>query len=239
MWPVTRDRIIVGVIVGAVVVAVVVRHVITPTGILLFAVVIPSIILHEVSHGVAALAFGDDTAKQAGRLTLNPVPHIDLLGTIILPAVLALSGGAVFGYAKPVPVNPSRMRHPQNDAVWVSLVGPGTNLLLALVAGLWIKVERFPLLALGGGPWSMRIAYAFGLINVTLAVFNLIPIPPLDGSSVVGRFLPKQWLPGWNQFRRWGVFVLLGLVLLKPAWIGDVLTPFQNLWTHALGYRSA
>ncbi|MGH9124409.1 MAG: site-2 protease family protein [Acidimicrobiales bacterium] len=226
----TRDRIVVGVILVVVAIAVVVRHIVTPTTALVFAVAIPSIILHEVSHGVAALSFGDDTAKKAGRITLNPIPHIDLLGTLILPALLAVSGLAVFGYAKPVPVNPSRMRHPANDAVWVSLTGPVTNLLLALAAAAWLRFERPAFLAFGSGPWSMRIPLAFGFINIVLAVFNLVPIPPLDGSAVVGRFMPEKWLPGWYQVRRYGVIVLLLVVLVKPAWINDVLAPFENWW---------
>lgn len=219
-----------GVILVVVAIAVVVRHIVTPTTALVFAVAIPSIILHEVSHGVAALSFGDDTAKKAGRITLNPIPHIDLLGTLILPALLAVSGLAVFGYAKPVPVNPSRMRHPANDAVWVSLTGPVTNLLLALAAAAWLRFQRPAFLAFGSGPWSMRIPLAFGFINIVLAVFNLVPIPPLDGSAVVGRFMPEKWLAGWYQVRRYGVIVLLLLVLVKPAWINDVLAPFENWW---------
>src|SRR5713101_9213742 len=101
-----------------------VRHSLTSTTLLVFAVVVPSIILHEVAHGAAALVFGDDTARRAGRLTLNPIRHVDPLGTVVLPAVLALAGLGAFGYAKPVPVNPSRMRHPRNHAVLVSLAGP-------------------------------------------------------------------------------------------------------------------
>lgn len=226
----TRDKIIVGVILVVVAIAVIARHIVTGTTLLIFAVAIPSIILHEVSHGVAALAFGDDTAKKAGRLTLNPIPHIDLLGTLILPALLAVSGLAVFGYAKPVPVNPNQMRHPANDAVWTSLTGPATNLLLALAAAAWLRIHRPAFLSFNSGPFSMRIPLAFGFINIILAVFNLLPVPPLDGSAVVGRFLPKKWLPTWYQIRRYGVIVLLLLVLVKPSWINDVLSPFENWW---------
>jgi Zn-dependent protease len=234
---VTRDRIIVGVILVLVAIAVIARHIITGANLLIFAVAIPSIILHEVSHGVAALAFGDDTAKKAGRLTLNPIPHIDLLGTLILPALLAVSGLAVFGYAKPVPVNPNKMRHPANDAVWTSLTGPATNLIFALAAAAWLHIEKPRYLSLTSGPFSMRIPLAFGFINVVLTVFNLVPIPPLDGSAVVGRFLPQKWLPTWYQIRRYGVIVLLLLVLVKPSWINDVLFPFENWWASLFGGR--
>ena len=227
----TRDRVIVGVILLVVAVAVVARHVVTSTTVLVFAVAIPSIILHEVSHGVAALAFGDDTAFKLGRVSFNPIRHIDPFGTLVLPAVLLLSHSPfLFGYAKPVPVNPSRMRHPANDAVWVSLTGPATNLLLALAAAEWLRIAKPAFLAFGSGPFSMRIPLAFGFINIVLTVFNLVPIPPLDGSAVIARFLRKEWLPTWYQIRRYGMIVLLLLVLVKPAWINDVLSPFENWW---------
>jgi len=230
MKVVTRDRIIVGVVVVVVVALAVSRAVITAQTFLLFGVAVPSIILHEVSHGVAALWFGDDTAKQAGRITLNPVAHIDVFGTLILPALLALSGLGVFGYAKPVPINPNRMRHPRNDAVLVSLAGPATNLIIALAAALWLRHLNPSVLAFNSGPWLMRIPLALGFVNVVLGVFNLIPIPPLDGSSVIGRVLPKQWLSGWNQFRRYGMIVLIVLVLAAPAVLSRIFDPAENLW---------
>jgi Zn-dependent protease len=227
---VTRDRIIVFGILAVVIGAALSRHVVTSTTFLLLAVVIPSIILHEVSHGVAALAFGDDTAKKAGRLTLNPVPHIDILGTIILPAVLALSGFNVFGYAKPVPINPSRMRHPRNDAVFVSLAGPATNVVLAVIAGLWLRFLHPVYIDYGSGPWLPRILFAFGNINVVLAVFNLVPIPPLDGSAVVTRFLPKAWEGWWGTLRKYGMFILIAVVLVRPSLFTSVLAPVERLW---------
>ena len=131
-----------------------VRHTLGSTTLLLFAVVVPSIILHELAHGVTALAFGDDTARRAGRLTLNPVRHIDPLGTLVLPAVLALAGLGAFGYAKPVPINPSRMRHPRNDAVVVSLAGPATNLALAGLSVLLLRWARPPGTARAVASWS-------------------------------------------------------------------------------------
>jgi Zn-dependent protease len=211
------------------------RRVITPQSLLLFGVAIPSIILHEVSHGVVALAFGDDTAKKAGRLTLNPVKHVDLVGTIIIPALLALSGYGVFGYAKPVPINPSRMRHPRDDAVIVSLAGPATNVVLALAAGIWLRQQHPLFLSMGTGPWRLRIPYAFGVINVVLAVFNLIPIPPLDGSSVIERFLPSAWRHGWHRLRRYGMVILIALVVIRPTALYRVLNPAINLWSRVIG----
>jgi Zn-dependent protease len=202
---------------------------------LLIAVVVPSIILHEVSHGVAALAFGDDTAKRAGRLTLNPIPHIDPFGTILLPALLALSSLGVFGYAKPVPIDPSRMRHPRNDAVWVSLAGPATNIVLALLAAIWLRAVHPIALATDFGPWRVRIPVAFGIVNVVLAVFNLLPIPPLDGSSVITRFLPKTWQSGWGTLQKYGMLVLIVIVLLRPQALSRVFNPALNLWVRVIG----
>jgi Zn-dependent protease len=229
---VTRERVIVGVVLLVIIAAVVARGVVTETTVLIFAVAVPSIILHEVSHGVAALGFGDDTAKRSGRLTLNPLAHVDLFGTLLLPALLALSGLGVFGYAKPVPINPSRMRHPRNDAVWVSLAGPATNLVLALLAALWLRQQHPAFLSFAAGPWQMRIPLALGFINVVLAAFNLLPIPPLDGSSVVGRFLPDGWLARWGQVQRYGMAVVILLVLVKPDWVGRLLSPLENAWLH-------
>src|SRR3979490_1576266 len=132
-------------VIGAVVLVYAVeRHIISTTSLLLLAVVVPSIILHEVSHGVVALWFGDDTAKRAGRLPLNPIPHIDPFGTIILPAVLTLSGAGAFGYAKPVPVNVERLRRPRNQGLLVSLAGPVTNLLLVAGSILWLRSRLSP-----------------------------------------------------------------------------------------------
>ena len=141
--------------------------------IVVFAIAAPSIILHEVSHGWAALRLGDDTAQRAGRLTLNPLAHVDPVGTLLLPAVLALSGFGVIGYAKPVPVNVRRLRRPRDHAV-------------------------------------LGVA---GVINLLLAFFNLLPIPPLDGSAVVERAIPTRWLRTWYRLRVYSMFVLIGLVL--------------------------
>lgn len=230
----TRERVVVGVILVVVIAAVVARGVVTVTTGLIFVVAVPSIILHEVSHGVAALAFGDTTAKDAGRLTLNPLRHIDLFGTIILPAMLALSGLGVFGYAKPVPVNPSKMRHPRDDAVFCSLAGPATNMLLAVLAALWLRHLHPSFLALNGGPWRLRVPFAFGIVNVVLAVFNLIPIPPIDGSAVVARFMPKSWASGWNTLSKYGLLILIGILLLAPTALSHVFRPAIQLWERLL-----
>lgn len=193
-------------------------HRITGAEVVLFCVVVPSIILHEVAHGWVALAFGDDTAKRAGRLTLNPVAHVDPVGTLIVPALLALSGIGMFGWAKPVPVDLRRLRHPRNEGVVVSLAGPATNVLLALVA--WILFRSFhgattyTTAQPTGALWA-EVLFYLGLVNVWLAVFNLVPVPPLDGSVLLERLLPRAWWPAYLRIRPYTMPVLIGLLLLN------------------------
>lgn len=196
------------------------------------AVLIPSVILHEITHGVVALRFGDDTAQRAGRLTLNPVPHIDPFGSVLLPALLAATGGGILGWAKPVPVDRSKLRRPRDHGLVVSLAGPASNIVLAVLAALALR----PLS--GGGAASMaagstvaRVVTSFGVINVVLAAFNLLPVPPLDGSAVVERLLPRRWLSGWRQLRRWSMLLVLGLVLLVPGALSRVFRVALETWS--------
>lgn len=170
---------------------------------------IPSVILHEVSHGVVALWCGDDTAKRAGRLTLNPLRHIDPLGSIVVPILMVLANGAAFGWAKPVPVRVDRLRHPRDQAVLVSLAGPATNIVLAAIAGVvfhFLGLHNATLL-------QLEIPFYFGVVNLVLAVFNLIPIPPLDGSALLERFLPASMLPGYYRMR-FGFIIIIVLIVL-------------------------
>ena len=205
---------------------------------LVLGVLVPSVILHEVSHGVMALWFGDDTAKRAGRLTLNPIPHIDPWGTVLLPLLLSLGGLGAFGYAKPVPVNTARLRDPRRDALWVSLVGPAVNIVLALVAGVAFHVlfraaRVGDTIYLDGGLVS-EVLFTFGFVNVILAAFNLLPIPPLDGSAVVERLMPAAWLKQWQWVRRRSMGVLLILVLVVPGALTRVFEPAIRLWIRLL-----
>jgi Zn-dependent protease len=182
-------------------------------------VLIPSVILHEVAHGVVALAFGDDTAKRAGRITLNPIAHVDPFGTIVLPLLLAVTSGGVFGWAKPVPVNPRRLRNPRQQSLFVSLAGPGTNVLIALIASVVFVA----------GPqndWT----FGFIVVNVFLAAFNLLPIPPLDGSALIERVLPRQWWPTWLRFRQYSMGLLLVVVLLLPQGFTTVFDFAWRVW---------
>ncbi|HEY7946369.1 MAG TPA: site-2 protease family protein [Acidimicrobiales bacterium] len=229
-------------IAGIAVVVVLVRtHHLTKLEFMYFGALFPSVILHEVSHGAMAQAFGDDTAKRAGRLTLNPIPHIDPFGTIILPILLVLSGHGVIGWAKPVPVNVSRLRHPRNEGVLVSLVGPGVNIALAaILAVVYRVVATFgdkQALSFGflQGPTWIEFVFIAGLVNVYLAVFNLIPLPPLDGSAVVERLLPARLLPGYYRIRPFTLVIPLVIVVLFPSVLNRIFDPAFNLWAHAVG----
>ena len=227
------------VVAGIAVVVVLVRtHHISTFEILLLCALIPSVILHEVSHGAMALVFGDDTAKRAGRLTLNPIPHIDPFGTIILPVILALSGFGVIGWAKPVPVNVSRLRHPRNEGVAVSLIGPAVNLGLVLIFGfayrylvpMQDKIYTNFNAVLPGPVWAQYI-FVLGYINILLAVFNLIPLPPLDGSAVLERLLPASALPGYYRIRPFTMFIPLLIVVLDPNALQHLFVPVINWYS--------
>jgi Zn-dependent protease len=178
--------------------------------IIYFGALIVAVILHEIGHGVVALYFGDDTAKRAGRLTLNPIPHIDPFGSVILPALAALTGVPVIAWAKPVPVNPGRLRNPRRDMLAVSLAGPGTNFALAIVSALIARALYHG--QVGELPLAIEIPFLFAIVNVFLGIFNFLPIPPLDGAALVERALPEKWLPQWNQMRQYGILVLFLLV---------------------------
>jgi Zn-dependent protease len=195
------------------------------------AVLIPAIILHEVSHGVVALAFGDDTAKRAGRLTLNPIAHVDPVGSVALPLLLAVVGAPIFGWAKPVPVNPRNLRNPRQQTLLVSLAGPATNIVLAIATGLVLRRATHSSL-------PIDLAIQFGIINVVLATFNLIPIPPLDGSAVIERFLPTKWWPGWLRLRQYSLAILFLLLFLLPGnYLGHLFNFSLNLWGQLWGAR--
>ncbi len=233
-----NPRTVAWIVAGVAVAIVLARaHTIHTYEVLLLCALIPSVILHEISHGVVALAFGDDTAKRAGRLTLNPIPHIDPFGTIILPALLALSGAGVIGWAKPVPVNVSRLRHPRNQSVLVSLVGPAVNIVLAAIFALLWKLTVPLSQGMGFVPlslWSQFVIIA-GYVNVLLAVFNLIPLPPLDGSAVIERLLPARLLPGYYRIRPFTMFLPLLLVVLDRSALNSYFTWVANEWTRLIG----
>ena len=193
-----------------------------------------------------ALALGDDTAKRAGRLTLNPVKHVDPVGTLLVPAVLSLAGIGAYGWAKPVPVSPNRLRRPRNHTVIVSLVGPLTNFALAAVLGVllvwttphYILVELNQIWSQGfqGYPPSLlsEILFIAGIANIVLGVFNCIPCPPLDGAAVLERFLPARMLPQYYNLQPFLMFLPLILILLFRRQWSELITHVISFWTGLL-----
>lgn len=176
------------------------------TLLLLVPPILAALTVHEFAHGWAAWRLGDPTARIAGRLTLNPLAHLDPIGTVMLFLFY-------FGWAKPVPVNPYNLRHPKTDMIWVSLAGPASNILLAAILGyiihpllVWDVIDPF------GVIYQMLTLGVF--INLMLAFFNLLPIPPLDGSKVVAGLLPNRHLIWWEQIERYGFLIIIGIILL-------------------------
>ena len=185
--------------------------------------VIFAITLHEAAHGYAARHFGDPTAWLQGRISLNPLRHIDPVGTILIPvAILLFSGGDfLFGYAKPVPVNFGRLRHPKKDMLWVAVAGPGANLLMACLWALMFKLSWF-LPQFFSTPLA-RMAEIGIIINCVLMVLNLLPLPPLDGGRIAVSLLPHRLAFKFAQLERWGFPILL--VLLFTGILGAVMNP--------------
>ncbi len=177
-----------------------------------------AITLHEAAHGYVAEMFGDDTARRLGRVSLNPLRHVDPFGTIILPALLLMSkAGFLFGYAKPVPVDFGKLHKPRRDMVFVAAAGPATNLFLALVAAfLYHGIGLFPA---GVDVWVAANLINAIKLNVMLAVFNMLPIPPLDGGRVAVGLLPDVLAFPLARLERVGIFIVIGGLLLLP-WLG-------------------
>lgn len=189
-----------------------------------------SVIVHEVSHGAVALALGDATAKDAGRLTLNPLKHLDFFGSIVMPISLyILSGGAfVLGWAKPVPFNPFRLKNPKLGAGLIGAAGPISNLIVASFFGLLLRLP-LPLGDLTVLPTILMFFNFIIFINVLLAVFNLLPIPPLDGSNMLFSLLPKQFYGLQSFLERYGFFILIVFILFGFRLIYPIV-----LWLYQL-----
>lgn len=183
-----------------------------------------AITVHEVAHGWVARYLGDPTAMMLGRLTLNPIKHIDPVGTVLVPAVLVLLGGVIFGWAKPVPITVENLRSPKRDMAFVAVAGPLSNLLMAL---LWALVMKIALLIASAAPGlAMPLTYmgAAGItINAILLVLNLLPVPPLDGSRVVSSLLPDPVAWKFNRLEPYGLIILLALMVFGI--LGYVLEP--------------
>jgi len=192
------------------------------------AILIMSVVVHEVSHGFMAEYFGDDTARNAGRLTLNPIKHLDLFGSIILPAVLILSNtGFLFGWAKPVPYNPNNLRDRKWGTIWVSAAGILSNFLIAVVFGIIIRIASgFAL------PDSFYfITSAIVIVNLALAIFNLVPIPPLDGSKILFSFLPERAFSFIQAYEQYAFILLLVFIVFFSNYLYPVLSFLFNLIT--------
>ena len=185
-----------------------------------------SIIVHEVAHGFVAYKRGDSTAKLLGRLTLNPIYHIDIFGSIILPAILILTGAPVFGGAKPVPVNMYNLKNPKRDMIFVSLAGVTANFLLAVIAGIIMFLIRSAG-AEGSFLFSVYMVMQYVIvINIVLMIFNLIPIPPLDGSRVVLFLLPRDLAQKYAKIERYGFWIILILLMTNILW--KIIAPIAN-----------
>jgi Zn-dependent protease len=190
---------------------------------------------HESAHGLVALFCGDPTAQERGRISLNPLKHIDPMVSVVVPVLLALSGAPIFGWAKPVPVDLSRTREPRKANLLVSAAGPLSNVLLALACALLVFALREHVTApLGGSILGLVLLLAFYsvLVNVTLAIFNLLPIPPLDGFGVLESLLPRQLHPLAAGLRRYGMLILL--VVMMTGTLGRLLSPARQAVVHWL-----
>src|SRR3989338_782368 len=190
------------------------------------AILIMSVVIHEVSHGYAASYLGDETARYQGRLTLNPLKHLDLFGSVILPLILAIShAGFIFGWAKPVPYNPYNLRPGRWSEAIVALAGPASNIILALIFGLLLRS------GISGNPAFVQIIATIAYINVLLAVFNLVPLPPLDGSKLLFALFPDKLFQIRGFFERYGLVLVLLFIFFLWQFISPVITWLFRLIT--------
>jgi len=199
--------------------------------------VIFAITVHEASHGFAARYFGDMTAEREGRITLNPLKHIDPIGTVLLPILtlyLSIKGGVpfLFGWAKPVPVNFSRLRNPKRDMLWVAAAGPASNFVMALFWALMLKLSH-GYASVYSEPMAL-MAQAGVIINVVLMVLNLLPLPPLDGGRIAVSLLPNHLAVKYAQVERYGFIILI--ILLATGLLGEIMQPFIEAVIHVIEF---
>ena len=202
--------------------------------------VVLAITLHEAAHGWVAYKFGDPTAKYAGRLTLNPIAHIDPFGTILLPIITYLFAGFIIGAAKPVPVNFANLRNPRRDMIWVGAAGPGINIAMALICGILFQFLVSPSLQIisRSGFFSIVLVPLILMLkegikwNIVLAVFNLIPVPPLDGSRILSGLLPHRQAEFMGRLEPYGLLIITFLVFLNPfGFMTYIIWPIMSVLT--------
>ena len=198
--------------------------------------ILAAIVLHEVAHGAVAYAFGDPTAARAGRLTLNPLSHVDPFGTVLLPGLLYMltHGAFLFGYARPVPVDFRQLRHPRRDALLVALAGPATNLVLAALSALVLGLLPSPRAASGSMSLVHQVALTSLGINCVLAVFNLLPVPPLDGGRVLTALLPPPLARALGGMEVVGLVVVL-VVVMESNLVGRLVHPLMAFLLRMMG----
>jgi Zn-dependent protease len=200
--------------------------------IFIIIILVMSVVIHEVSHGYAALALGDPTAKYQGRLTLNPFSHLDPLGSLVVPLIGYFAGGFIIGWAKPVPFNPYNLKPeklglpPQAGEALVAVAGPLSNIVLAVIFGVLIRLAPVAL-----SPAFLSLASFVVLINITLAVFNLIPIPPLDGSKILFSFLPYRWQSIKLSLERFGLILVFIFIMFLWQVMGPIVRYFFSVLT--------
>ena len=197
------------------------------TYVIQFAVVLFAISIHEAAHGWMANLFGDPTAKLQGRVTLNPIAHIDLVGTIIFPLLLIAMGAPVFGWAKPVMVNPYNLRNPKRDHMYIAAAGPGSNIIASVSAIIiFIILKRLNIITLMNPGIIALILFYLIVINIFLAIFNLIPIPPLDGSGIIEGLLKGQALESYQKIKPYGFIILI--VIIYAGFLDILARPILN-----------
>jgi Zn-dependent protease len=197
------------------------------TYVIQFATVLFAISIHEAAHGWMANLFGDPTAKNQGRVTLNPIAHIDLVGTIIFPLLLIAMGAPVFGWAKPVMVNPYNLRNPRRDHMFIAAAGPGSNILASIsTIIIFIVLKRLSIITLNNPGIIALILFYLIIINIFLALFNLIPIPPLDGSGILEGLLKGQALESYQKIKPYGFIILI--VIIYAGFLDILARPILN-----------
>jgi Zn-dependent protease len=192
--------------------------------------IIFAITVHEAAHGYAAKYFGDLTAERMGRITLNPLKHIDPIGTVILPAVTLIAGGMLFGWAKPVPVNFANLRNPKKDMLWVAAAGPASNFIMAIFWALMLNFSYS--LPVTAAQFLSHMSWVGISINLILMVLNLLPLPPLDGGRIAVSLLPTDLAVKLSKVERYGFVILIGL--LFTGILGKIISPIINFFAQII-----